>query len=130
MAVTSLPTIRTVISGDGVTSFDKNIQFTLGEKLESTYILKSTDSPITINYSAVSNLKSFIFYSDSNFTVNVSIDVGTTETPNIVVVPISVTNMFRFDPDSTLLGKISNVTISTTSTTNITISTFIYGVAS
>lgn len=127
MAVKNLPTIRTVLSGDNITSFDQSLTFTLAEKLENTYSIISTDSPITIDISKINNIKSIIFNSTAAYTVTLSIDIGTTETPNVVVVPFSITDTFRLDASSALISKISSIQLSTISTTAIYVSVFIYG---
>jgi hypothetical protein len=127
MAVQALPTITTIISGDNVTAFNKNIQFTLAEKLENVLYLKSSDGNVEIDYSKINNIQSILFYSTSTFTINISIDIGTVETPNIVIVPIETTGNFRLDPTTALIGKISSITISTASTTDITIYVNVYG---
>ena len=79
MAVVSLPTIRTVISGDNVTTIDKQTQFTLGEKLENLYYLKSTDGNLAIDISKI-NSGSVVFVpkenSDKNGSFNFSVSNG------------------------------------------------------
>lgn len=127
MAVQALPTIRTVISGDNITGFDKSTTFTLAEKLENIYYIKSTDGNLVVDFSKINNVKSILFYSTSSFTLNLTIDIGTTETPNEVVVPLTLTGNFRLDPDSALLAKIKALSIATISTTDITIYVNIYG---
>jgi hypothetical protein len=127
MAVVSLPTIRTQLTGDNITNADRSTSFTLGEKLENIYYLKASDVALTIDISKINNLKSMLFYSVSNFTLSITIDIGTTETPNVVIIPFTTTGNFRLDPDSTFISKVSSISLSTISTTDITIYVNIYG---
>jgi len=127
MAAIQLPKIRTYISGDGVVDFDKSTQFTLLEKLESVYLLKAADGDLSIDTSKINSLVSMLFYSINSFTIKLTVDIGTVETPNIVIVPVETTGNFRLDPTTAFLSKISAVSISTTSTTDITIQVNVYG---
>jgi len=126
MATNILPNVRTVISGSGVTAFDQKVEFTLSEKLETTLLIKSTNSA-SIAYANIDNIKSILFYSTSNFTVNLTVDIGTTEVPNVVIFPIATTGNFRFDPTVVFMSKISAISISTESTTDISVDVCIYG---
>lgn len=127
MAVQTLPTIRTIITGDNITGFDKSTTFTLAEKLENIYYVKASDGNLVIDFSKINNVKSMLFYSTSNFTLNLTIDIGTVETPDEVVIPLTLTGNFRLDPDSALLAKIKTISIATISTTDITVYVNIYG---
>lgn len=127
MAIVSLPTIRTQLTGDNITVADRSTSFTLGEKLENIYYLKSADGTLSIDISKINNLKSMLFYSLANFTISITVDIGTVETPNVVVVPITTTGNFRLDPDAAFLAKISAISISTVSTTDITVYVNVYG---
>lgn len=127
MAVQTLPTIRTIISGDNITGFDKSTTFALAEKLENIYYVKALDGNLVIDFSKINNVKSMLFYSTSNFTLNLTVDIGTVEVPNEIVVPLTITGNFRLDPDSALLAKIKAISIATISTTDITVYVNIYG---
>jgi len=130
MAVQALPTIQTIFSGDGITSSTRNFQFTLGEKIENVLYVKSTDGDVSIDFSRISNLASFNFYSADTFYLKLTVDIGTVETPNEVEIPFQVSGMFRLDPYTNFLSKIKAVKISTDSTTDITVDIRIYGGAS
>ena len=127
MAVIASPTIRTTISGDNISAFDKSTTFTLAEKLENIYYVKASDGNLAIDFSKINNVKSILLYSTSNFTLNATIDIGTAETPNEVVIPFTVTGNFRLDPDSAFLAKLKSISIATISTTDITVYVNIYG---
>lgn len=129
MAVVALPSIRTVITGDNIAPFDKTTSFTLGEKLESLLYLKASDGDVSIDYSKINNIAAILFYSASAFTVSITIDVGTTEIPNVVVIPFTTIGNFRLDPSSALMTKISAISLATASATDITVYTNIYGAA-
>ena len=127
MAVTITPNIRTTISGENVTPFDEKIEFDLTEKIETNFYVSSTNT-VTIPYSNIDNIQSIVFYSENEFIVSLSIDIGTVEIPNVVVVPITVTGMFHLDTNSDFIDTLSAITISTDSTSNISVTTNIYGI--
>ena len=130
MAVQALPTIQTIFSGDGITLSTRNFQFTLGEKVENILYVKSTDGDVSIDFSRISNLASFNFYSADTFYLKLTVDIGTVEVPNEVEIPFQVSGMFRLDPYTDFLSKIKAIKISTDSTTDITVDIRIYGEAS
>jgi len=127
MAVVLLPSIRTTILGDNVTSSDRTTTFTLGEKLENVFYIKQADGNLSVDISKIDNLQTLIFYSTSIFILNLSVDIGS-GTPNVVTIPISTTN-FRLDPATIFASKITSISISTVSTSNITVYINIYGKA-
>lgn len=127
MAVQALPTIQTIFSGDGITSATRNFQFTLGEKIENVLCVKASDGDITIDFSRISNLASFNFYSTDIFYLKLTIDISTVEAPNEVEIPFQVSGMFRLDPYTDFLSKVKAIAISTDSTTDITVDVRIYG---
>lgn len=130
MAVASLPTIQTIFSGDGITSNTRNFQFTLGEKVENILYVKSTDGDIAVDFSRISNLASFNFYSTDAFYLKLAVDIGTVEVPNEVEIPFQVSGMFRLDPYTDFLSKIKAIKIATDSTVDITVDIRVYGEAS
>lgn len=127
MAVQALPTIQTIFSGDGITSATRNFQFALGEKIENVLYVKASDGDITIDFSRISNLASFNFYSTDTFYLKLTIDISTVEAPNEVEIPFQVSGMFRLDPYIDFLSKVKAIAISTDSTTDITVDVRIYG---
>lgn len=120
MAVPATPTLRTVISGDNLTGLDTSETFTLNEKFESQYVLKSTDSAVTIDTSYIDTIKTFIFNSTGEYTITITITGG-------ITIPFVVSGLFKFNPSATFRSSITSMTLSTTSVDNITINAYIYG---
>lgn len=119
MAIIQTPSIRTVITGDGITSLDNSVSFTLSEKLEATRLLKDTDGSVLLDYSYINTVKSFYFYSVGTYTVTLT--VGTE------IIPIEVNGTFRLDPTPAFRDLITSIALSTSSTTDISISVRVYG---
>jgi len=128
MAVIELPSIRTVITGVGVTQFDSSTSFSLTEKLEAAIYIKSTDNKITIDYSFVDNVKSLIFNSSGTYTVEIT-TTSTDVVPVVTVMQFQVSGMFRLDLTQAQRALISAIKISTASTTNILVDVRAYGVS-
>ena len=122
MAVITLPSVRTIIAGNGVTAFDKKAEFTLAEKMETVLYVNSTTN-VSVPYSNIDNIKSIVFYSENDFTVNITMTIDSTS----VTVPIATTGNFRLDPTSTFMSSVSAITLQSSSTTNISVTVNIYG---
>jgi hypothetical protein len=127
MAVANLPKIQSTITGDGITTSNKILQFELGEKIEYTYYIKSTDGALVVDVSKIDLMQTMMFYSDDAFTLNLAVDVSLTEVPDIVTLPILVDGLFRLDPQAEFVSRIDSISIETTSTTNILVEVNIYG---
>lgn len=126
MAVKVLPTVQTIFSGEGVTSEINTLKFELGEKIENTFYVKLGEE-IVVDFSKITNLKTFNFYSDDSYTVALTIDVGTEGAPNEIVVPLSVAGTFRLDPSEATTHSIKNIAITTSSTVDVKVSVKVYG---
>lgn len=120
MAILQTPSIRTVISGDGVTSLDRTTSIAVTEKLEAVRYIKSTDLEVPVDYSYIDVVKSMYFYSNDTYTLTFN-----TSTDSIV---FEVTGEFKIDPTVAFRTSITSLTIATKSTTDIEIDIRIYGV--
>lgn len=130
MAIVQTPTIRTVISGDGITALDKSTTFTLLEKLETTRQLIDTEGDVEIDFSYIDKVKSFYFESTGVFTVTIE-HTSDDLIPVVSTIPFEVDGgVFRFDPTAAMQTAITGLTLSTSSTTAISVNIRIYGVAS
>lgn len=121
MAVSALPTIRTQISGDGLTLLDQSDQFSLAEKLETVRYIKNTDGKVAIDFSFIDTVKTLFLQSTGTYIVEI-----TTTAANVI--PFEITGVFRLDFTPAFRATLSSITIETDSTTNITVNTRIYGV--
>lgn len=120
MAIKNTPTIRTVITGDEMSTRDISETFTLAEKLEAQYILDSEDSAVTIDSSFIDNVKTILFNSTGTYIVTVTmLDVN--------VVPFEVSGVFKFNPTAAFRALIDTISVSTNSTTSTTVNVAIYG---
>ena len=120
MAIRNTPTIRTVITGDDISSKDISETFTLAEKLEAQYILDALHVPVVLDESFIDNLKTIIFSSIGTYTITFTmLDAN--------VVPFEVSGVFKFNPTAAFRALVDTITISTASTANITVNVSAYG---
>ena len=120
MAIRNTPTIRTVITGDDMSSKDISETFTLAEKLEAQYILDADHAPVVLDESFIDNLKTIIFSSTGTYTITFTmLDAN--------VVPFEVSGVFKFNPTAAFRALVDNISISTASTANITVNVSAYG---
>jgi len=120
MAIRNIPTIRTVIAGDDISSKDISETFTLAEKLEAQYILDADHAPVVLDESFIDNLKTIIFSSTGTYTITFTmLDAN--------VVPFEVSGVFKFNPTAAFRALVDNISISTASTANITVNVSAYG---
>ena len=119
MATTN-PNLIVSLTGDTfVTKLDKEKSWSGGTKLEQNYSIRDTDGSQVIDISDLENITMMIFESSSAFTVSITAGGSTLAIP--------VDNIFLFDPTATFVATITNISISTTLTTDITIQVRIYG---
>lgn len=128
MAVIALPTIREIISGDGVTALDQSSSFTLTEKLEAVRYIKASDGKVTIDYSYIDVLKTIMFTSSDVCTVEIT-TTSTDVVPVVTVMPLEINGTFRLDLTPAFRGLISSIKILTSITTDITVNIRAYGIA-
>ena len=120
MAIQNIPTIRTTVSGEGISSKDISETFTLAEKLEAQYILDSVHTPIVLDESFIDNLKTIVFNSTGTYTITFTmLDAN--------VIPFEVDGVFKFNPSVAFRALIDTISVSTTSTTSITVNVSAYG---
>lgn len=72
MAVTYNPSIQVKVQGTGVTSFDVTSTFALENKVERTFEINAVSTPEPVDFSDVKNAKHLMFYSTSNFDINMT----------------------------------------------------------
>lgn len=107
---------------ENVQSLNESVSWTPGDKMESTIILNSTDGAKTIDYSLVSSVRTMIFSGNGNFTVTFTVGSSPTD-----VIAFETRDLFVLSPSAAFVATINSITISTTSTTDITIEARIYG---
>lgn len=120
MAIQNIPTIRTIVSGDGISSKDISETFALAEKLEAQYILDADHDPVVLVESFIDNLKTIIFNSIGTYTVTITMLDSN-------VVPFEVSGVFKFNPTAAFRASIDTISVSTTSTSSITVNVSAYG---
>ncbi len=129
MATINIPSIRTVITGDGLTALDKITTFTLSEKMETVRLLKASDGSVAIDIAYINTLKTLYIESTGVFTVTIT-HTTTDVIPVVNTIPFEINGgVFRLDPTVASRALLSAITLSTASTTDITINIRAYGVA-
>ena len=104
MAIRNTPTIRTVITGDDMSSKDISETFTLAEKLEAQYILDADHAPVVLDESFIDNLKTIIFSSTGTYTITFTmLDAN--------VVPFEVSGVFKFNPTAAFRALIDTISV-------------------
>lgn len=117
---TTTPTLTLSLVGDTyVTQLSKQKTWTPGAKIEQNYVISDTDGNQVIDLSLVDSIQSIVFVSSSAF--KVSITAGGQQ------IVFAVSGFFVFDPTSTFLGTVTELAISTDSTTDITVQVRVYG---
>lgn len=119
MATTISPSVRTLISGEGLTSLDSSLSFTLDEKIEISRLLKSTDGSVTIDFSYIDIVKTIYIEADGDFSVSFTAAANT--------INFGVSKAFRLDPTSTFRDTITSMAVSSTSEAGVHITVRVYG---
>ena len=113
-------TLTTNLTGTGVSIFSNENILELNEKLEENISINSTDGFVVINYDRVENAKFLIFRSANDFNIELTVSGNTVQLTG---------SLFTFvvDDAGTTISNISQIRLSTSSTTDIVINTTIIG---
>ena len=106
------------LSDQTLSQFKDTLVWNPETKIEQVYKIKSSSGSQTIDFSDIANVKVMIFKSSTAFSLSMTIS-GSTVT--------YLTDYFIFTPASSMLANISNIAISTSSTTDILVDVRIYG---
>lgn len=131
MAIILNPTLRIVLQGSQLTPKDDTYTFLLENKLEETYSLISTNSPITLNFSNIAKAKVLMLSGDGTTAFNIIITQTQTIGGNPTSVSFTIPNtgdiptLFNITP--AWLAGLTSIQISTASTTATQVSVSMYG---
>lgn len=118
------PSLRIQLSGTGVTSLDNTSSWALENKLEDTYSLNVTDGSLTLDFSNIENMKLLIFEGSGSYIVTLNqIDSASESIP----ITIDYNCPFVLPTTQAFIDTLSSVQISTSSTTDVTITVRAYG---
>lgn len=131
MAIITNPTLRLVLQGSQISQVDQSFSWSLENKLEETYSLISTNSPITLNFSNIAKAKVLMLSGDGTTAFNVIITQTQTIGGNPTSVSFTIPNtgdiptLFNITP--AWLAGLTSIQISTASTTATQVSVSMYG---
>jgi len=105
------------LAGEGsVTRLNKEVTFTVDEKLEKTITI--TNETETIDYSFITSPKLFIFEGTGSFVVSVTHDGST--------IDFEITDSWTFMPTASFMANVTDITLKETLGNEVTINVRIY----
>lgn len=108
-----------ILGEESVTLMNQTISWTPKDKIENTYVISSLDIAKSIDYSGLSTVRNMTFYGTGNYIVSITASGST--------IDYETQDFFVMSPSEAMMATITDISISTTASSSITVSARIYG---
>jgi len=112
-----------LLGEESITLLNKTIAWTPKDKIENTYVMSSITAPKSIDFSSISSMRTMVFSGSGNYIVSITTGVSATAQ----TIEHETSDLFVFSPTTAMMADITNITISTTSSSSVTIEVKLYG---